>query len=186
MIPRLLSRELARNSTCYTQPLAKLRPLTPPSLLSRVATARPLLLTSRPLSTTRPSFNSEAPPNKTPIGQIDRRLQITFTCTAPVPVPSPAGADGAEHHKPCGHRSSHEFSRRSYEKGIVLIECPSCMNRHLIADNLDWFSSTPSPGHPDGLSARKSRTIEDLMREKGEEVKWAHGGEQGSTWEVEG
>jgi hypothetical protein len=38
---------------------------------------------------------------------------MTFTCTA----------DG------CGHRSTHEFSKKSYTKGIVLVQCPSCKNR---------------------------------------------------------
>ncbi|KAM0786646.1 hypothetical protein ACM66B_002095 [Microbotryomycetes sp. NB124-2] len=88
--------------------------------------------------------------------------------------------------RPCQHRSTHEFSKRSYEKGIVLVECPACKNRHLIADNLSWFSSTPSPAHPQGLpiGSKQPRTIEDLMREKGEKVRWSDGGEQGKTWEV--
>ena len=51
-----------------------------------------------------------------PIGKIESRLSITFTCTVPG----------------CGHRSSHEFSRHSYEKGIVLVQCPGCESRHLI------------------------------------------------------
>ena len=51
-----------------------------------------------------------------PIGKIERRLSITFTCTVP----------------DCGHRSSHEFSRLAYERGIVLCQCPACMTRHLI------------------------------------------------------
>jgi protein import protein ZIM17 len=40
----------------------------------------------------------------------------------------------------CGHRSTHEFSRKSYEKGVVLIQCPECKARHLIADHLGWFN----------------------------------------------
>lgn len=51
-----------------------------------------------------------------PIGKIERRLSITFTCTVP----------------DCGHRSSHEFSRLAYERGIVLCQCPACLTRHLI------------------------------------------------------
>ena len=38
---------------------------------------------------------------------------LTFTCTA----------------GDCGHRSTHEFSRRSYEKGLVIVQCPQCKNR---------------------------------------------------------
>ena len=40
---------------------------------------------------------------------------MTFTCTA----------------NRCGHRSTHEFSRRSYQKGIVLVQCPNCKNRYV-------------------------------------------------------
>lgn len=79
---------------------------------------------------TPPLPPSEDEPKRHAIGQINRRLQITFTCTAPVPK---GEADDAA---PCGHRSTHEFSRRSYEKGIVLIECPGCGNRHLIGASL--------------------------------------------------
>lgn len=61
----------------------------------------------------------------TPIGQVvDRRLRVVFTCTAPK---SPEHPD-----VPCHHRSSHEFSKSSYEKGVVIVQCPECNNRHLI------------------------------------------------------
>lgn len=67
---------------------------------------------------------------------------MTFTCTVP----------------DCGHRSTHEFAKRSYEKGIVLVQCPGCKNRsvlepnkaailiirHLIADHLGWFKVSSS------------------------------------------
>ncbi|ODN78736.1 hypothetical protein, variant [Cryptococcus amylolentus CBS 6039] len=81
------------------------------------------------------------------IAQIEPRLQMTFTCTA----------DG------CGHRSTHEFAKRSYEKGIVLVQCPECKNRHLIADHLGWFKESLEDG--------KLKTVEDLLRAKGEKVK---------------
>jgi protein import protein ZIM17 len=41
------------------------------------------------------------------------RLAIAFTCTA----------------NACNHRSAHTFTKRSYERGIVIIQCPSCKNR---------------------------------------------------------
>ncbi|GAA5852332.1 hypothetical protein JCM8547_006741 [Rhodosporidiobolus lusitaniae] len=106
---------------------------------------------------------------RTPIGQLDRRLQITFTCTAPVPL-----EEGSDDAKACGHRSTHEFSKRSYDKGVVIVQCPECENRHLIADHLHWFSSTPSPANPTGqtFGAEQPRTIESILREKGEQVRW--------------
>jgi hypothetical protein len=29
----------------------------------------------------------------------------------------------------CGERSTHEFAKRSYERGIVIVQCPGCKNR---------------------------------------------------------
>ncbi|EJT96576.1 zf-DNL-domain-containing protein [Dacryopinax primogenitus] len=72
------------------------------------------------------------------------KLSLTFTCTAP-------GCDG--------HRSSHVFSKRSYEHGVVLVECPGCHNRHLIADHLGWFK--------DGTEGGKNKTLEEIMAAKG-------------------
>lgn len=42
--------------------------------------------------------------------------------------------------------------------------------------------------HPKGLpmgGTKIHRTIEDLMKEKGEKVKWIEGGPNGGTWEME-
>lgn len=90
-----------------------------PSLYHRSFTSTPYRFESTPSST------------GTPIGRIDRRLKIFFTCTASVPV-DPQNAHPGADAKPCGHRSSHEFSKRSYEKGVVIVQCPECENRHLI------------------------------------------------------
>ena len=60
---------------------------------------------SSPLTTTSPS---QPLPEK-----LEPRLSMTFTCTV----------DG------CGERSTHQFTKRSYERGIVLVECPGCKNR---------------------------------------------------------
>ena len=57
----------------------------------------------------------------------------------------------------CDTRMTKKFSKKSYEKGVVLIRCPGCNNNHLIADNLGWFDE-------DGVN------IEDIMKEKGEDV----------------
>ncbi|KAJ7623819.1 DNL zinc finger-domain-containing protein [Roridomyces roridus] len=74
------------------------------------------------------------------------KLSMTFTCTA----------------DDCGVRSTHEFTKQAYENGLVLVQCPGCLNRHLIADHLGWFKESTEEG--------KLRTIEDLLRARGEKV----------------
>lgn len=99
-------------------------------------------LPSPPPSLTNSTTTDPNAPIRTPIGQIQRRLQITFTCTATLDAEVVEGqeevADLAEGvgETTCGHRSTHEFSKRSYDHGIVLIECPGCKNRHLIGQSL--------------------------------------------------
>ncbi|KAM0714225.1 hypothetical protein Q7P37_010012 [Cladosporium fusiforme] len=63
--------------------------------------------------------------------------EMTFTC------------------KQCMHRSSHRITKQAYHHGTVLVNCPGCKGRHLIADHMKIFSDS-------------SVTIEDIMREKGE------------------
>ncbi|GAA5994537.1 hypothetical protein JCM5350_006390 [Sporobolomyces pararoseus] len=162
--------------------LPHLRPLPLPRLIpSSLSSISPL---PRLFSTSTLRYEA-APSTGTPIGRIERKLRIIFTCTAPVPLDPQQSQAGAPA-KACGHRSSHEFSKRSYEKGVVIVQCPECSNRHLIADHLHWFSQTPSPRHPTGqpIGRETPRTIEDIMREKGEEVKWIDEGDQGATLEV--
>ncbi|KAI0955265.1 hypothetical protein AcW1_006896 [Taiwanofungus camphoratus] len=107
--------------------------------------------TSNPSSDAAPSSASSAPatcPQKEiSFETSEPRLSLTFTCTV----------------TGCGARSTHQFTRRSYERGIVLVECPGCKNRHLIADHLGWFKESTEDG--------KLKTVEDLVRAKGEKVK---------------
>lgn len=66
-------------------------------------------------------------------------LMIAFTCTQ------------------CDTRSSHVFLKQSYTKGTVMIQCPGCKNRHLIADNLKIFRDNKV-------------NLEDILKAKGELV----------------
>ena len=67
------------------------------------------------------------------------KMMIAFTC------------------KKCNTRSSHTMSKQAYEKGTVLISCPHCKVRHLIADHLKIF-------HDNHI------TVEQLMKANGEQV----------------
>ncbi|XP_015368624.1 PREDICTED: DNL-type zinc finger protein-like [Diuraphis noxia] len=77
------------------------------------------------------------------------KMQISFTCTV------------------CNTRNTRRFSKLSYEKGIVIVECDGCRNNHLIADNLGWF---PDTGY---------KNIEEILSSKGEKVKRING-----CWEL--
>lgn len=68
--------------------------------------------------------------------------------------------------KVCQDRSHHVMSKHSYTKGVVLIQCPGCKNRHLIADNLGWFRDSKT-------------TVEDLVKEKGEAIRRVVVGQDG-------
>ncbi|THU79899.1 zf-DNL-domain-containing protein [Dendrothele bispora CBS 962.96] len=130
---------------------------TPPGFLCslRAYSALPTTGNSKETSNNNPSSSSSSSaPSITldvsteePVKVIEPRLQMTFTCTVP----------------DCGTRSTHEFTKRAYERGIVLVQCPGCHNRHLIADHLGWFKESTEDG--------KLKTVEDLLKARGEIVK---------------
>lgn len=71
-------------------------------------------------------------------GEIDfrkRQLVMMFTCVQ------------------CEVRSAKAFSKEAYQRGVVMIECPGCGGRHLIADHLGWFG--------------EKGTVEDFAKERG-------------------
>lgn len=67
------------------------------------------------------------------------QMMIAFTC------------------KKCDTRLAHAFSKQSYTKGSVLIQCPGCKGRHLIADNLNIFRD-------------ENVNIEQLLQAQGQSV----------------
>ena len=117
-----------------------------------------------------PAASASAPPASIPgepSYKDDPKMAIAFTCTVPK----------------CGHRQAHVFSKRSYEKGIVIITCDGCKNRcvalghlpmplthaldsclcrHLIADHLGWFDNLTGDG--------AHVTIEALAKAQGQKI----------------
>ncbi|SAM01725.1 hypothetical protein [Absidia glauca] len=112
----------------------------------------------RNLHATRQRWHQAPPPDGTPeeheVVDPKHQLLIGFTC------------------KVCEVRSHHLMSKHAYTKGVVLIQCPDCKNRHLIADNLGWFQD-------------EKTNVEDLVKEKGEAIRKVVVDEQGNKLPVE-
>lgn len=89
----------------------------------------------KPFAPTLARFNS----NKSATIKVDPQMMIAFTC------------------KKCDNRSSHTFSKQAYTKGTVAIQCPGCLNRHLIADNLKIFDD-------------KNFNLQEYLKNRGENV----------------
>jgi hypothetical protein len=84
---------------------------------------------SQPIGRIEPRLYVSLPSTSLEVAVMCHRIaddrSITMTCTA----------------NDCGHRSTHEFTKRSYQKGIVIIQCPSCKERsvfpHFSIDKAD-------------------------------------------------
>lgn len=60
--------------------------------------------------------------------------------------------------KKCDTRSSHVMSKQAYQHGTILVKCPGCQSRHLVADHLKIFSDNRIK-------------LEDIMKAQGESIK---------------
>lgn len=59
--------------------------------------------------------------------------------------------------KKCDTRSSHVISKQAYEGGTILVQCPGCKSRHLVADHLKIFSDNKIK-------------LEDILKAQGEGI----------------
>lgn len=91
-----------------------------PTALSGARTA-PVMRTALPSGMRALSGSAvrreEPKDGQAPIGEVEPKLRMSLTCAVPG----------------CGTRSSHEFTKRSYTRGVVIVQCPGCQNRYVRA-----------------------------------------------------
>lgn len=102
-------RHLSSRPSSAFPPLLRIQSHLPPTFQTqqRRCESTAKPLTDRPDELPKPETREEVP-----------SYEMTFTC------------------KPCSTRSSHRMSKQGYHHGTILITCPGCKNRHLIADHL--------------------------------------------------
>jgi hypothetical protein len=76
----------------------------------------------------------------TTIGKVEVKINLMYKCNV------------------CNEHNSHLISRHAYENGVVIVTCAGCKNKHLIADNLNWFEDI------------KEKNVEEMLLKKGEIV----------------
>lgn len=111
-----------------------------------------------PQTSTIPPSSNPTPPASNPTSAAATPSDNNNNNTDPGRSPPPPQYELTFTCVPCGTRSKHKVSKQGYHHGTVLIACPGCKNRHVIADHLKIFGD-------------RRVTVEDLMREKGQLVK---------------
>jgi len=83
-----------------------------------------------------------------------KKLAIIYTCNV------------------CETRSAKQFTEHAYNNGVVIVQCPGCQNRHLIADNLGFFADPDELSDDNGENDMTERgwNIQKALERMGENV----------------
>jgi len=142
----LSTKTTSTSSRFLSTQLTRPQPLSRASYLGRARFIIPSTTrhnsTANPLTadTSQPETDAERERRNEERRSKEEAYQITFTC------------------KPCGDRSTHRMSKQGYHRGTVLIQCPSCKNRHVMSDHL-------------GIFYDEKTTLESILQDKGESIK---------------
>jgi protein import protein ZIM17 len=65
----------------------------------------------------------------------------------------------------CNTRSAKQFTENAYRNGVVVVTCPGCQNRHLIADNLSFFSDDDGGWNIEKAMAKLGQNVDMVTKD---------------------